>query len=85
MYMQGTKQHNYVGGMDSRLTAKLTNRLKSENTSLLVVWSVLGGVSDPVGGPEIGGDAKAASILSPVLAPGRRETRLLAGLVRLVT
>lgn len=73
---------NYQGGWVSLLNP-LTNRLKSENTSLR-------GSSDfpPVGGPLKGGEPNAASKLSAapngVLAPPSTkgsETRLPAGLV----
>lgn len=75
LYIQSWAQGNemrarlayYVGGIDSLLKPKLTNRLKSWKTSLLVVPS-LGGVSVPVTGVAApGGDARAAKIPSPAV------------------
>ena len=73
---------NHDGGSVSLLSPKLTNRLKSENTSRLPAWSDLV-PSEPVDGAFVnGGDDSAARMLSPAVAPGMRETRLLPGLVK---
>ena len=73
---------DYDGGSVSLLSPKLTNRLKSENTSRLPAWSDLV-PSEPVDGAFVnGGDDSAARMLSPAVAPGMSDTRLLPGLVK---
>ena len=73
----------HYGGNVSRLNPKLTNRLKSEN---LLIWSDLFVASEaPDGVAVMGGGESAARMLSPAVPPGRRDTRLLPGLVRFAT
>lgn len=63
----------YDGAILSLLNPKLTNRLKSENTSRFVPAS-LGGVSEPLVWTLRGGDDSAAKMLSGV--PGMSDARL---------
>lgn len=67
---------HHDGCIESLLTAKLTNRLKSEN---LDAASAFVGVSVPEGVLDGGGEASAARIPSPPV-PDSRLTRLPPGL-----
>lgn len=71
----------YEGGSVSRRSPKLTNRLKSENTSRRV-WSERFESEPADGVVASGGDESAARMLSPAEDPG---TRLLPGLVMFAT